>query len=366
MNIVVSGGGTAGHINPALALAEELIARGHTVRFAGTPDGIEARLAPQAGLEFVPFEAAGFNRNHPQTIFHALRLIARSTKKAQQWFADIKPDAVVCFGGYVCIPVGRAAAKGSIPLVVHEQNSVMGLANKYLAKSAAQVALTYAAAASALPDTCKPIITGNPVRRSICETTHSEGRSYTNIPNDAVMLTVFGGSLGARHINTAVVACKQALLAQDNVYVYHITGPKEKDTVEEALALTADERARWRVVGYEDRMGAVLAASDCVLSRAGATSLAEISALRLPALLVPFPYATADHQTQNARAFVEAGAAFTIDDASVETPAFSKLLIELVSSQETRRSMSHAAAQFETRDAAAKLADVVIDAASAR
>lgn len=363
MNIVLSGGGTAGHINPALALAETLIKRGHTVYYAGTPTGVEARLVPAAGIPFTAFEAAGFNRNHPLTIFHAVKLINVSTKKAAAWFDQVSPDVVVCFGGYVCIPVGRAAEQRGIPVVVHEQNSIMGMANKYLAKKAAAVALTYEVAGEPVSNKDVIQVTGNPVRASVFEADRAEGRAYAGVPSDARMLVVFGGSLGARHINTALCACKDELLSRDDLYIRHITGPKEFDTVTADLNLTPDEQKRWKVVGYEDRMGDVLAACDAVVSRAGATSLAEISALKIPSLLVPFPYATADHQTTNAREYVERGAAFTIADDKVETPEFTQLLLKLVDDQQTRSSMKAAAETFKTQDAAAKLADVVIGAA---
>ena len=149
MLAVLSGGGTAGHINPAIALADELVARGHEVRFAGTPNGVEARLITEAGIPFTPFEAAGFNRRHPLSLGQALKLINASRVKAKKWFAQIKPDAVVGFGGYVCIPVCRAAEEMRIPMMLHEQNSVMGVANRELAKGAVKVALTYEAAGNA-------------------------------------------------------------------------------------------------------------------------------------------------------------------------------------------------------------------------
>ena len=139
MLAVLSGGGTAGHINPAIATAEELRARGVDVRFAGRPVGNEAEWVKAAGIPFTPFESAGFNRRHPTTFAKAMPIISKSTKKAQAWFQEIKPDVVVGFGGYVAIPVGRAAVKQGIPLVVHEQNSVMGLTNKYLSQHAKAV-----------------------------------------------------------------------------------------------------------------------------------------------------------------------------------------------------------------------------------
>lgn len=359
MIVVLSGGGTAGHINPALALAEVLKERGHDVRFAGTPQGVESRLVKEAGIPFSGFEASGFNRNHPTSIFKALWKIQKSTMAAKKWFEELRPDVVVCFGGYVCIPVGRAAEAMGIPVVVHEQNSVMGMANQYLGKRASAVALTYEVAGEPIEDKSKLVLTGNPVRRSVLTSGRRESRDALGIPQDDLMLLVFGGSLGARHINTAVSALKNKLLAVPDLHVMHVTGPKELERVKGELGLTEEEASRWEVMGYQDRMGEAMAACDMVVSRAGATSLAEISARRIPALLVPFPYATEDHQTTNARSYVARGAAWMVPDSEVESADFEGKLLRMVSSPEVRQGMSEAAATFETEDAAAKLADVV-------
>ena len=360
MRVVLSGGGTAGHINPALALAEVLKERECEVFFAGTPHGVESRLVPQAGLPFKAFEASGFNRNHPTTIFSGVAKIARSTKAARAWFSEVKPDVVVGFGGYVSIPVARAAEKAGIPVVLHEQNSVMGMANKYLAAKAAAVCVTYECSARDVPDASRVHVTGNPVRSSIFSASRDEGRAMLGVPEDARMLLVFGGSLGARHINEAFVAMKDDLLARPDLHVVHITGPKEYDAVCAALNLTDDEAARWHVMGYQDRMGETLAATDAVVSRAGATSLAEISALAIPALLVPFPYATEDHQTTNARAYVEAGCAYMMPDDALASDEFKAKVAALVDDEQVRARMREAARGQKTADAARLLADVVM------
>ena len=366
MRIVLSGGGTAGHINPALALADVLRERGHEVLFAGTPGGIESRLVPAAGIPYKAFEAAGFNRNHPLTLPKAIMKIQRSTKLARKWFSEVHPDCVVGFGGYVCIPVARAAEQCGIPVVVHEQNSVMGMANKYLARRARAVCLTYDHAARALSDKSHVVLTGNPVRASVFAATRAEGRAAFGVPEDARMLLVTGGSLGARHLNAAIVQRKDMLLGYPDLHIVHVTGPKELDSVTEQLALTDEQAKRWRLMGYTDQMGLAMAAADAIVSRAGATSLAEISARHIPALLVPFPYATEDHQTMNARACVEAGAAFLVADADVEGAQFTDYLKTLVEDETARQRMSAAAAAAKTRDAAGLLADVVLKACESK
>lgn len=359
MRVVLSGGGTAGHINPALALSEVLKERGHEVYFAGTPDGVEATLVKDAGLPFTGFEASGFDRSHPLSLIKGIRRLSKSAGQVNLWFTKIHPDAVVVFGGYACLPVGRAAKTMKVPLIIHEQNSVMGMANDFLSKSAAAVALTYEVAGKGVADQSKVIVTGNPVRSSVLKATREEGRAYLGIPEDATVLLVFGGSLGARHINTAIASMKDDLLAMDDLYVVHITGPKELATVKEQLALTPEEEKRYFVMGYQDHMGETLAATDLVVSRAGASSLAEISARRIPAVLIPFPHATADHQSVNAVEYVERGAALLVKDDKVETPEFSAAVLELLSSPDMRAAMAQAAATFETADAASRLADVV-------
>ena len=366
MLVIVTGGGTAGHINPALALAEVLEERGCQVKFAGTPNGVESRLVPQAGVEFKAFEASGFNRRHPLTLPKALMKISKSTKLAKKWIDEVKPDAVVGFGGYVSIPLSRAAQAKGVPIVVHEQNSVMGLANKIMSRSAQKVCLTYECAGTgAGVDPAKMVVTGNPVRKAVMSSTREEGREMLGIPEDAKMLLVFGGSLGARHINQAVAKMKQEILAHEDVYVVHITGPKELEATQADLALTEEEAKRWIVMGYQNRMGETLAAADMIISRAGATSLAEISARAIPAILVPFPYATADHQTTNARAYVQAGCANMMADDSLDTEEFRAMVMELIENADLRQSMHQNALAQETADAANRLADVVMGAARA-
>lgn len=366
MKVVVSGGGTAGHINPALAVASELIDRGVEVVFAGNPTGIEARLAPQAGLRFVPFEAKGFDRAKPLTLITSSLKIAKSAFAARSWLKSEGVDAVVAFGGYVCLPVGYGASMNRIPLIIHEQNSVPGVANKALAKRAAAVALTYDHARSyfAAPQGAAVELTGNPVRKSVLSATRAQGREYLGVSDDATVLLVFGGSLGARHINTALCAMKDELLSREGLYVVHITGPKEYDTVVGDLKLTDEEAKRWRVIDYCDHMGEVLAACDLVVSRAGATSLAEIVALGVPALLVPYPYATADHQTKNAASLVESEAAAMIPDDQVEE-LLPQVLPELLDDPARRAKMRETSLAMRGGDAAARVADLVMQALNA-
>lgn len=362
--VAIAAGGTAGHINPALALADELRDRGHDVRFYGTPGSLESRLVPEQGYSFEGLDAAGFDRERPWTLVTSVLRSARSAHRlAGEFSGEQRPAVAVGFGAYVELPLGRAATKLGIPLVLHEQNSVPGLANKMLARRAATLALTYPAARSAFEGRLGPgtqvLETGNPVRRLVLAATRDEARARLGIPSDAVVLLVFGGSLGALHINKAVCGLKGELLSRSGLYVLHGTGKRDFEEATGWLGLTEEESRRWRVNAYIDDMGSALAASDLVLSRAGASSIAEIAARSVPSLLVPYPYATANHQAINAGYLVEAGGAVMLDDSQLDDPEFRRVLLELLDDSERRARMRTALDGLGASGAAGRLADAV-------
>lgn len=253
------------------------------------------------------FEASGFDRERPHTLVTSSLKILRSARKAKAWMCEVRPDAVVGFGGYVSIPVGMAAEQLNVPVVVHEQNSVMGMANKFLARRPLPSRSPMRLLAKTSPT--HPSLSSRAIRcvlRCFPLRANRAGKCWAF--RKMLRCCSFSAAAGARHINAAISSLKKQLLAIDGLYVVHITGPKEYEATCEELALTDEEASRWTVMPYQDRMAETLRAADCTISRAGATSLAEISALGLPALLVPFPYAAEDHQTTNARAYVERGA----------------------------------------------------------
>ena len=368
LEVCIAAGGTAGHINPALALAEELTDRGHHVRFVGQPTRLEAELVPAAGFDFIPIEVTGFNRRKPWTLVTALVRMARARKQLGKRFAEEgAPDVAVGFGAYVELALLSWCVKNGVPTVLHEQNSVPGLANLTCAKKANCLCLSFPEAEKKFKgrtgkDT-QVVFTGNPVRRVVREATREEGRNFLGIPEDATMLLVFGGSLGARHVNEAVCALKSELLSRGNLYIVHSTGKALYDEVCEALALTDEEAARWQVLPYIERMGEALAAADVVLSRAGASSIAEIAALGVPSLLVPYPLATEDHQTTNAHLLVDAGAAVAIPDSEIDGEAFANELFSLVDDADRRAAMRAAAQGLGQERSAALVADRVEEAA---
>ena len=366
--VAIAAGGTAGHINPALALAEELRDRGHEVHFFGQATRLEAQLVPQAGFDFTPIRVTGFDRARPWTLVSALWRMRRAQAAIGRHLAATRrPDVAVGFGAYVELPLLNWCASQGIPVVLHEQNSVPGLANKALAAKAARVCVSLPVAIDAFRErvgaATQIVVTGNPVRSSVIRASGAAGRAHNDIPADATLLVVFGGSLGAAHLNEGVIALKDELLGREGLYLIHSTGQRDYDHVVSALDLTDEQAGRWQVRPYIDAMGEVLAASDLVLARAGASSIAEIAALAVPSMLVPYPHATADHQTTNATYLVGVGAAVMLADDRIDTPVFSHELLSLVDDGARREAMRVAARGLGQDRAASALADQVESAA---
>lgn len=366
LTVAIAAGGTAGHVNPALALADELRERGHEVHFFGESRRLEGTLVPKEGFPFHPVHVTGFDRRRPWTLVTALMHLSHEEHRLIEAFGSGElpmPDVAIGFGAYLELPLMRAAAKLGIPIALHEQNSVPGLANKRTAKSARLIALGQPAAEDVMRScagrSSEVVFTGNPVRSSVLEGDRSRGRVALGIPQDATVLLVFGGSLGARHVNERLASLKRELLAIEGLHVVHSTGKNGYDETLQALDLTDAEVSRWRVMPYIDDMGDTLAAADLVVSRAGASSVAEIAALAVPSILVPYPLATADHQTTNARLLTDAGAAVKFSDDDIDGDAFRDELLGLLGDAPRRSSMREAARGLAQDKAAAMLADLL-------
>lgn len=366
LTVAIAAGGTAGHVNPALALADELRDRGHEVHFFGESRRLEGTLVPKEGFPFHPVHVTGFDRRRPWTLVTALVHLSHEEHRLIEEFGSGElpmPDVAIGFGAYLELPLMRAAAKLGIPIALHEQNSVPGLANKRTAKSARLIALGQPAAEDVMRScagrSSEVVFAGNPVRSSVLEGDRSRGRVALGIPQDATVLLVFGGSLGARHVNERLASLKRELLAIEGLYVVHSTGKNGYDETLQALDLTDAEASRWRVMPYIDDMGDTLAAADLVVSRAGASSVAEIAALAVPSILVPYPLATADHQTTNARLLTDAGAAVKFSDDDIDGDAFRDELLGLLGDAPRRASMREAARGLAQDKAAVTLADLL-------
>ncbi len=362
MRVVIAGGGTAGHVYPGLALARVLRDRGHHVTFLGTERGVEATLVPTAGFDFHVVEAAPFVRRLSLVAVRAPIVALRAVRRCRRLLAGA--DVVVGMGGYVSVPAVLAAARAHVPVVLHEQNAIPGLANRVLSRAARAVALSFQDAAARFPRRVRPRthLTGNPVRPEILRVPEErdalakEGRTELDLADDRRTIVIFGGSQGALRIDRAAVGACRLLGEEDSLQILLITGPAHLDVTRRGLR--AEGNLIVRVVGYLDRMELAYACADLVVSRAGATTIAEITACGLPALLIPYPYATGRHQEANARALQRAGGASILLDEHVSAETMAGRIDGLAGHEERLAFMAERSAAFGRPDAADRLAQL--------
>lgn len=368
MRVLIAGGGTAGHVFPALALGRRLARDDHQVRFAGTATGQEATLVPAAGFELARVQASPFVRALSLRSAAAPVVALRSVAHARPLVEGA--DVVVGMGGYVSVPVALAAIRWRRPLVLHEQNAVPGLANRILSRRASAVALSFIEAARSLPGRARTVVTGNPIREQVLTVSADRGRlaetAYGELDLDPSRSTVvvFGGSQGALHLNRAIgdaLGGPGALGADPSVQFLVLTGlAHEADT----RAATIGSGAHVRVLGFLERMELAYAIADVAVARAGATTVAELSVCGIPSILVPYPYATGRHQEANARALERAGGALVMLDDELSGPTLRERLGELLGAEDRLRSMGERARAWSRPEATEALARVVIEAAS--
>ena len=368
MKVLLAGGGTAGHVFPAIALAREVVSMGHDVRFVGTSGGQEGRLVSEAGFELVAVEARPFERRISLRAVTAPIAAVRSVKACRPLVEAA--DVVVGMGGYVSVPVVLAALRSRRPVVLHEQNAVPGLANRALSRVAGAVALTFADADRFFPRRVRREVTGNPVREEILrvpgerDRLAEEGRTVLGLEEGRRTVVVFGGSQGALHLDRATLGAARLMAARSDLQVVVLTGTAHVEAMARALPPGGDG-ILVRLFGYLDRMELAYAVADLVVARAGATTIAELSVCGLPSLLIPYPYATRGHQEANARALQRTGGAGVMLDDQLSAETLAGRIESLVDHPERLLAMSERAAAFGHPDAAFRLADLVEEVGAA-
>ncbi len=318
MRFLITGGGTGGHVYPGITIAQAIRDKlpEAEILYIGSRQGLEADVVPRAGFRLETIPLIGLPRQISPRILKAVWLAGRGVAAAGSIIREFQPDVVVGTGGYVCGPVLLAACLYRVPVAIQEQNAFPGLTNRMLSRFARRVFLAYEEAARFF-DRRKIMVCGNPIRPSITEINRRDGAGRLGLDPSLTTLLVVGASQGARSINQALLTGLPSLLLQPRLQILHITGKRNYETVQEAMAhlhLAAAMAARVKTVPYLYDMPDAYAVADLVLSRAGAISLAEMTAKGLPLLLVPLPHAAADHQTYNARALATRGAAKLIPD----------------------------------------------------
>jgi UDP-N-acetylglucosamine--N-acetylmuramyl-(pentapeptide) pyrophosphoryl-undecaprenol N-acetylglucosamine transferase len=357
VRVVLTGGGTGGHIYPALAIAAEL--RGaEAVGYLGTERGLEARVVPAAGIPFFAVPATGVLGKSPTAMVRGALAATAGVTRSSRILRQLRPDVVVGTGGYVTGPVGLAAALLGISLFVLEENARPGITNRMLARFARHVAVPWAEAAAGFPASVrtKVVVTGNPVRREVVSADRAAARTAFQLDPEAPVLLVVGGSQGAEAINTAIVALvRDRAVWPRGASLVWATGPRYYD----AIVARLSPLPPWlHILPYLNDMPQAYAAADVVLARAGAMTVAEITARGVPAVLVPSPNVTGDHQTANARVLAERGAAVLLAEGRLRD--LGQEVTALLADPERREAMAVASRALGRPDAAATLAALVV------
>ena len=358
MQVVLAGGGSAGHIEPAMNLADALRRRDPSVGITalGTEQGLEARLVPARGYQLAMLPKVALPRQPTLDLLRVPGRLFGAVRQARAHLDRVGADVVVGFGGYVSLPAYLAARRRGTPVVVHEANAKAGLANRIGASGTPWVAA--AVAGSGLRGAR---VLGIPLRRQISALDRDAGRAAARASlglGDGPVLLVTGGSQGARHLNVAVTGAARDLAAA-GVQVLHVTGPKQLDDVR--VQLGDRPPITHHLLAYVDAMDIAYAASDLVLCRAGAMTCAELAAVGLPAVYVPLPIGNGE-QALNARPLVDAGAGLLVDDADLDPAYVVRVVLPLLLDPGRLREMGAAAGRLGHRDADEALVDLVLEA----
>ena len=314
MRVILAGGGTGGHINPAISIADYAKAHNDNFEalFIGTQRGLEHKLVPKAGYNIKYIDIAGFNRKNLLKNVSVMKKLIKARKDCRRIIREFKPDCVVCTGGYVSGPVIMAAAKEGIPSLIHEQNVYPGLTVKGSEKYVKYLAVSFDETVKLMKEKDKCVVTGNPIRTEIINANKESAREKLGINKPFVL--VFGGSLGAQRINDTVVSIIPKLKENGGIKLLFGTGERNYENVKNAAYANGltDEDKDIEIIPYIDNMAEVMAAADIVIARSGAITVSELAAMGKPSILIPSPNVVRNHQEQNAREFEKAGAAAAV------------------------------------------------------
>lgn len=355
--IVLACGGTGGHLFPGLAVAERLRQHGSTVTLVISPKEIDQQAVRQAvGLEVLTLPAVGLVSGGKLAFMVGF---IRSYWRARAAFCTAAPQAALAMGGFTSAAPVLAARMAGAETFLHESNAVPGRANRWLSRIVARAFVGFPAAAAGLPR-CSVKVTGTPVRSSFRPRPAEACRADLGLTPSRPVVLVMGGSQGASALNQAIIVTLPSLghLASEWQWI-HLTGPKDVDAVKEAYAAN---KAQALVRPFAEEMELIMGAATVALTRAGASSLAELAAVRLPAVLVPYPAATDNHQFYNARAFAESGAARLQDQQTLSPDSLLRILRELMDNPDQRQSMQAALGQWHHPEAADQIAEAMLEA----
>ncbi len=351
---MIAGGGTGGHLFPGVALAEQVRAIGGEVRFVGTERGIEARVLPESGWDLDLIEVSGIKGRGLKGLVGGVARLPRAYVQSRRLIRHFAPDVVVGVGGYASGPIVATAASMRIPTAILEQNSIPGITNRILGRLVRKVFTTFPDERGFFPRR-KVVQAGNPIRAELLERLAGAGERDEATAR-APRLFVFGGSQGARALNDAMIAAAAELMrGLPGLEIWHQTGRQESDKVEQGYAALGLHAPQVRVSPFIKDMSEPYGWCDMVVCRAGATSLAELAAVGAPALLIPFPHATDNHQEHNARALVDVGAARLMIESELDGTHLAAQVGELLADREGLAAMRKAMHGAARPDAAREI-----------
>lgn len=344
IKILISGGGTGGHIYPALTIVEAIrdLEPAAEFLYVGTREGLEKDIVPRENIPFETMDLLGFERKISLENLRRGYMAFKGLLKAKSIVENFKPNVAIGTGGYVCGPILFTASLMGVPSLIQEQNAVAGVTNKILAKVCAKIAIGSLAAKSSFPEG-KTIYTGNPIRKSVTMGEKKAALKTFGFNENTPILLVTGGSRGAKSINTAMIDVIKEEAEKKRMQILLVTGKYSYDEILASLKNVApdiEELPHIKIVPYLYNMPEALAMADLVVMRAGAIALAEIAAIGKPAVLIPYPYATGNHQEANARDFVEKQAAKMILDKDLNSQNLHNVIEEIIFNDELKQNMA--------------------------
>lgn len=342
MKFIITGGGTGGHIYPALAIAEEIKStyKDAEILYVGTDKGLEAEIVPKAGFDFKTIRVKGMPRKFNKASFIAVRELIYGLGDAKKIVKDFKPDIVIGTGGYVCGPMVYIAARKKIPTLIHEQNAFPGITNKILSRYVDKVLITFDEAKKYFKFSDRVVNTGNPIRKEILEVRKDDSYNKLKINPQIPFILSFGGSGGQKKLNNAILELIKNY-KKDSFQLIHVTGTRFYDSYMEHIReqnIKLDSNIK--IVPYLYNIPEALSITDLVITSAGAITLAEISAIGIPSILIPKAYTAENHQEYNARSFEDQGASIMILEKDLEPSLFRDQVQSLIGDKERLLKMS--------------------------
>ena len=363
MKVIIAAAGTGGHINPALAIANKIKQeeKNSEIIFVGTDRGLENDLVPRAGYELKKIDAYGFNRQISIENVKKMYKTFKSIGQAKKIIEDFKPDIMIGTGGYICLPVGIAASKYNVPIVLHESNAFPGVAIKMLAKKAETILVGFEDAKERIKNAKNVVVVGNPSKVKKLNFTEKQKQEIINkiglTDLSKPIVLVFGGSQGAQKINESFIKIISKKLNKDYQIIW-ATGPNQYDMIKtklQSLNISINNIPNVKILPYIYNMEEVMNCVDLVVSRSGAMTITEISIVGKPSIFIPFPYATENHQEYNAKVLEKVGAAKIILDAKLDDNILNSTINEIISDKEKMCRMSENAHAVEIKNVEDKI-----------